>query len=345
MKLDDYRLLGRSGLRVSPLCVGTMTFGQEWGFGSDADESRRVFDLYTTRGGNFLDTANFYTNGTSETMLGGFLQGRRDQFVLATKFSLTIRRGNPNAAGNHRKCIAQSLDASLKRLRTDYIDLYWLHAWDGFTPIDEIMRALDDEVRRGRVLYIGVSNMPAWRIARANTLAELMGWSRFIGLQIEYSLIERAVERELIPMAMELGLGVTPWSPLGGGVLTGKYRSTQDEPRRYRRDEGWGAQKLREHNLQIADEVVAVAREAQCSPARLALRWVLDQPGVVSPIVGARTAAQLDDNLASLDLAITPDHRRRLDEASRIDLGYPHTFLADPSLRDNLTGGTRVSSS
>jgi aryl-alcohol dehydrogenase-like predicted oxidoreductase len=204
------------------------------------------------------------------------------------------------------------------------------------------MRALDDEVRRGRVLYVGVSNVPAWRIARANTSAELMGWSRFVGLQIEYSLIERAAERELIPMAIEMGLGVTPWSPLGGGVLTGKYRGPQEQPRRYRPDEGWGAQKLREQNLRIADEVVAAAGEAKCSPARLALRWVLDQPGVVSPIVGARTAAQLEDNLASLDLTIQPAHRERLDAASRIDLGYPHTFLADPSLRDNLTGGTRV---
>jgi aryl-alcohol dehydrogenase-like predicted oxidoreductase len=224
-----YRLLGKSGLRVSELCLGTMTFGEEWGWGSSKDESRKILDAFFEAGGNFIDTANVYTNGTSETQLGEFLKGDRERVVLATKYTNSRQSNDPNGAGNQRKNMVQAVEASLKRLQTDYIDLYWLHIWDRITPIEEVMRAFDDLVRQGKVLYVGVSDMPAWVIARANTLAELRDWTPFVGLQIEYSLIERTVERELLPMASSLGLGVTAWSPLAGGALTGKYLKDQKQ--------------------------------------------------------------------------------------------------------------------
>src|ERR1700742_748733 len=218
-----YKLLGKSGLRVSELCLGTMTFGEDWGWGSSKEESRKVYDAFREAGGNFIDTANLYTNGTSESFLGKFMEGHRQSVVLATKYTNAFPGTDPNAAGNHRKNMMQSVEASLKRLRTDYIDLYWVHIWDQITPVEEVMRGLDDLVRSGKVVYVGISDAPAWWIAQANTLAHLRGWSPFIGLQIEYSLIERTVERELIPMAKALNIGVTAWSPLKGGVLTGKY--------------------------------------------------------------------------------------------------------------------------
>ena len=225
-----YRLLGHSGLRVSELCLGAMTFGEDWGWGSSKVQSREVLDAFFEAGGNFIDTANVYTNGTSETLLGEFLAGNRQHAVLATKYTNAMPGTDPNAGGNQRKNMVQSIEASLKRLRTDYVDLYWLHIWDQMTPIDEVMRAFDDLVRQGKILYAGVSDMPAWVAAQANTLAELRGWTRFVGLQIEYSLIERTVERELLPMAQSLGIGVTAWSPLAGGVLTGKYAQGKGQP-------------------------------------------------------------------------------------------------------------------
>jgi aryl-alcohol dehydrogenase-like predicted oxidoreductase len=211
-----YQLLGRSGLRVSELCLGTMTFGEDWGWGAPKDTSRAIFEAFTEAGGNFLDTANLYTNGTSERLLGEFIHSRRDRYVVATKYTLNMdAQGDPNGAGNHRKSMIQSVEGSLKRLNTDYIDLYWVHAWDTLTPVEEMMRAFDDLVRAGKILYIGASDFPAWQVARANTMAELRGWTSFSALQIEYSLIERTVERELIPMANGMGLTVTPWAPLG----------------------------------------------------------------------------------------------------------------------------------
>src|SRR5918996_4783286 len=221
--LDTYRLLGRSGLRVSPLALGTMTFGTEWGWGADRDEARRIFDLYVDRGGNFVDTANQYTNGTAERFVGEFARGRRDELVIATKYTVTSRPADPNASGNHRKSMVASVEASLERLQTDYIDLLYLHIWDGVTPVEEILRAMDDLVRAGKVLYVGISDTPAWQVSRMQAIADLRGWSPLVALQIEYSLIERTVERDLIPMAWEMGLGVVPWSPLASGVLTGKY--------------------------------------------------------------------------------------------------------------------------
>jgi aryl-alcohol dehydrogenase-like predicted oxidoreductase len=221
-----YYLLGKSGLRVSEICLGTMTFGEEWGWGAPKEESRKIFDAYVDAGGNFIDTANVYTDGTSERYVGDFISTDRDRFVVATKYTSNTRVGDPNAGGNHRKSLVQSLEASLRRLNTDYIDLFWVHAWDPMTPIEEMMRALDDMVKSGKILYIGISNAPSWIVSQANILASLKGWTEFVGMQVEYSLIERTSERELLPMANALDIGITAWSPLGSGVLTGKYNKS-----------------------------------------------------------------------------------------------------------------------
>src|ERR687889_599784 len=224
-----YHLLGKSGLRVSELCLGAMTFGEEWGWGASKDESRKIFDAYVNAGGNFIDTANKYTEGTSEKYIGEFVSSNREQFVLATKYTSNTRRGDPNAGGNHRKNLVQSLKASLERLNTDYIDLYWVHAWDPLTPIEETMRSLDDMIRAGKILYAGISNAPAWIISQANTLADLRGLTAFAALQVEYNLLQRTAERDLLPMANALDIGVTAWSPLAGGILTGKYYNKKNE--------------------------------------------------------------------------------------------------------------------
>jgi aryl-alcohol dehydrogenase-like predicted oxidoreductase len=336
--LNRFRVLGRSGLRVSPLCLGAMTFGTEWGWGAPKEESRRMFDLYIERGGNFIDTANFYTNGTSETWLGEFLAGRRDEIVLATKYTLCMRRGDPNAWGNHRKNLRQSLEASLRRLRTECIDLYWVHIHDGLTPIEETMRVLDDAVRSGKVLHVGISDMPAWLVAQANTLAELRGWSPFTALQIKYNLIDRAAERDLMPMARAFKIAVTPWSPLESGHLTGKYVKG-DAAKTEGRVKG---EAIPERFKTIAREVVKLAGEIGKSPAQVALQWLLRQPGVTSPILGARTREQLEDNLGCLDVALSDEHMRRLNEVSAFDLGFPHDFMANPMIRGLMMGDTKV---
>ncbi|MEW4570316.1 aldo/keto reductase [Tautonia sp. JC769] len=335
-----YRLLGNSGLRVSELCLGTMTFSEDWGWGSSKDESRTILDAFFEAGGNFIDTANVYTQGMSETLLGEFLQGRRDSAVLATKYTNAAPGTDPNAAGNHRKNMMRAVEASLKRLKTDYIDLYWLHVWDRMTPLEEVMRAFDDLVRQGKILYAGVSDMAAWAVARANTLAELRGWSPFVGLQIEYSLMERTVERELLPMAEALGIGVTAWSPLAGGLLTGKYVEGRAEA-----DARMNSEMMkqfaqgRERPEAIAAEVVAVAREVGRSPAQVALAWLRQRPVPVIPIIGARRPEQFRDNLACLDLTIGPEHLARLDEASRISLGFPHDFYDNEMVKSLVYGG------
>lgn len=338
--LDHYRLLGRSGLRVSPICLGTMTFGTEWGWGSPEEDCRQILERYLELGGNFIDTANYYTGGESESMLGRLLAGRRREVVLATKYTLSMQPGNPNAGGNHRKCMIESLEESLRRLRTDYVDLFWLHVWEARTPIDEVMRAFDDLVSAGKVLYIGISDTPAWKVAQANTLAELRGWSRFIALQIEYSLIERTAERELLPMAADMGLGVTPWSPLGSGILTGKYSRTK-EPADSLRAKNLN-DKLTERNLRIAHAAAEVAAEAGMEPAQAALRWLLERPAVTSPIIGARTMLQLEQNLGCLEHRLDPEQLRRLDDAGQIELGFPHDFIAKPSMVQRITGGARI---
>ncbi len=325
-----YKLLGKSGLRVSELCLGTMTFGEEWGWGASGDESRAMYDAFREAGGNFIDTANIYTNGTSETMLGEFMKDHRDSVVLATKFSNSGVMGDPNAGGNNRKAMMREVEASLKRLQTDYIDLYWLHIWDKLTPIEEVMRGFDDLVSSGKVLYIGISDAPAWYVSRANTLAELKNWTQFVGLQIEYSLIERTPEHELLPMAKELGLTVTPWSPLAGGILAGKYLNMDSDEAKSGR---YGSELMqgalvpeKDRKEKIAQEVVKIAEELGVSASQVALAWLRHKDASMIPIIGTRKLSQLNDNLASLEVKISDEQMNRLNDVSKIDSIFPNNF-------------------
>ena len=337
-----YRLLGSSGLRVSEAALGTMTFGDDWGWGAAKDEARKVYDAFREAGGNFIDTANVYTNGTSESFLGEFMGGHRPSVVLATKYTNAAPGTDPNAAGNHRKSMVQAVEASLKRLRTDYIDLYWVHIWDQITPVEEVMRGLDDLVRTGKVLYVGISDAPAWWIAQANTLAQLRGWSPFIGLQIEYSLIERTVERELIPMAKALNLGLTAWSPLSRGVLTGKYHGRGSSERgRMNNDMMKEYMPEQQRTDRIVAAVKTVSDEIGRSMAQVALAWLRYRPLPVIPIIGARKLSQFQDNLASFDLTLSEDQLKTLDEASRIELGFPYDIFSREMARAMAYGGMR----
>lgn len=344
--LNSYRVLGRSGLKVSPLCLGTMTFGTGAGWTADEATSQAILESYLEQGGNFIDTAVSYTNGRSETLLGTFIAGRREQLVLATKFAVNTRPGDPNAGGNHRKSIVQAVETSLKRLGTDYIDLYYLHMWDGRTPVEEIMRALDDLVRSGKVLYLGISDTPAWQVSRANMLAEIRGWTSFIALQMEYNLGQRTGERDLLPMARELGIGVMPWSPLGGGVFSGKYSRDNliaaDASSKGTRKQ-WMQQfgRFTERHLAIADVVNRIAQEIERTPAQVAIAWTLAQPGVTSTLLGARTPEQLLANLESLTVELSPGQLADLDQASAIELGFPHDFLAQVRM-SALDGGVVI---
>jgi aryl-alcohol dehydrogenase-like predicted oxidoreductase len=320
-------MFGKTGLRVSELCLGTMTFGEDWGWGAPRDTCARILDLFEEAGGNFIDTASNYTGGSSESLVGELLDGRRDRFVVGTKYTVQTEP-DPNSAGNHRKSLVRSFERSLRRLRTDYVDILWVHARDTLTPVEEVMRALDDQVRAGKVLYVGVSDWPAWEIAQATTLAALRGWSPFVGLQIEYSLLERTVERELVPMARGLDLGVTAWSPLAAGRLTGKYLAgAGHSDAAGARLTVTGRDGFDERGDAIVRQVMEVADEIGASPARVALAWLRERPGAVVPIVGARKEEQFRDNLASLDLTLDSATRRRLDAASAIELGFPHDFL------------------
>jgi len=295
-----------------------------------------MFDAYAEAGGNFLDTANRYTEGTSERYVGDFIAADRDHWVVATKYTLWTRRDDPNFSGNHRKNMIQACEASLKRLGTDYIDLYWVHAWDFTTPIEEVMRGLDDLVSAGKVLYVGISDTPAWVVSRANTIADFRGWSPFVGLQIRYSLIDRTAEADLLPMARSLDLAVTPWSVLGAGVLTGKY-SRGNKPEDGRAKEGAAT---RERNLEIAESVVSIAEEIGCSPSQVAIAWVRQQAGVVIPLIGARNLPQLTDNLGALEVRLSDEQLATLDDVSRVELGFPHNFLTDPNILDIVSGGS-----
>lgn len=365
-----YQLLGKSGLRVSELCLGAMTFGEEWGWGASKEECHKIFNAYVDAGGNFIDTANKYTEGTSEKYIGEFISSDRDRFVLATKYTSNTRRGDPNAGGNHRKNMIQSLEASLKRLNTDYIDLYWVHAWDALTPIEEMMRALDDMVRSGKILYIGISDAPAWIVSQVNTLANLKGWTEFTGLQIEYSLIERTPERELLPMADALNIGVTAWSPLGGGVLTGKYNKSNKEQQQKTQQQNTSSSSsttdmaqegnsrlevqnefanrvLNDRNMLIAQEVSKIAKEIGSSAAQVALNWLRQQnmmstagKNKIIPIIGARKETQIKDNLSCLEFELTSEQMQRLNEVSKIELGFPHDFLNSEMIKDIIYGGT-----
>jgi aryl-alcohol dehydrogenase-like predicted oxidoreductase len=316
-----HTLLGGSGLRVSELALGTMTFGTDWGWGASESESAKQFELFADAGGTLIDTANKYTDGAAESILGQLLAADRDHFVVGTKYSLNVREGDLNAGGNHRKSLVSALEASLRRLHTDRVDVLWLHAWDYLTPPEEIMRALDDQVRLGKVLYLGISDTPAWVVAQLQTLATERWWSPFVGLQIEYSLVQREVERELVPMARGLGLGVLAWGPLGAGVLSGKYATTAPpaEPRRLAN--------VDPRRLAIATLVADIAGELGLTSSLVALAWLRAQRGVI-PILGARTGAQLADNLTCLDVNLPSDALARLEHASHVARGFPHDFLA-----------------
>jgi aryl-alcohol dehydrogenase-like predicted oxidoreductase len=351
MSLTDYVTLGRSGLRVSPLSLGTMTFGTEWGWGSDEPQAREIFDRYTDQGGNFVDTANLYTQGKSEQMVGKFIADKklRDRVVLATKFTFNQEPGNPNAGGNGRKSIYQSLEASLRRLRTDYIDLYWLHAWDIITPVEEVLATLNDLVRDGKIRYYGFSDTPAWYVARAQTLAEKDSKAPLIALQLEYSLAERNIEREHIPVAQELGIAVCPWSPLAGGFLTGKYTREGNSGKGVGRLETTKASgnpafsKFSERNWKIHEALVAVAKQINKPPAQVALNWVITQPGVTSTIIGATKISQLNDNLQAAEISIPAELRKRLDEVSAPEAIHPYIFFSG-GIQSMVNGGTSVRS-
>jgi aryl-alcohol dehydrogenase-like predicted oxidoreductase len=314
-----------------------MTFGEEWGWGASKEESKKIFDAYTHAGGNFIDTANRYTEGNSERFLGDFMSADRDHFVLATKYTLYDRQQNPNFCGNHRLNLMRSVETSLKRLNTDHIDVLYLHAWDGLTPVEEVLRGMDDLVRQGKIIYAGISDTPAWVVAQANAIADLRGWTRFNALQIEYSLIQRTVERDLMPMAKSLDIAVTAWAALAGGALTGKYLDGNSDDKRL----ADGSSRLNERSRVITEEVVAVAKEIGCSPAQVAINWVRQKNQVVIPVIGARKLSQIEDSLGCLEHPLDETQIARLNEVSKIDMGFPHDFLLSDGVNNVLFGGTR----
>ena len=342
MPLDHYVTLGRSGLRVSPFCLGAMTFGEDLGWGSSVEESEKILDRYIELGGNFIDTANLYTKGHSEKIIGdhvGRHKKRRDRLVIATKFSGNLSPGDPNGGGSSRKSILAACDESLRRLQTDYIDLYWLHNWDKHTPIEETMAALDDLVRAGKVRYLGISDTPAWKTTQAQLIAQFRGWAPFIGLQIEYSLLERTVEGELIPMALELGMGVTPWSPLRSGVLSGKY-TRQNAATMQPDKRQWAAGYLDDKAYSVVEALQRIAGQLDTTVARVALAWVQGRPGVTSTIIGARTLAHLNDNVQALEVKLTAAQAAELDKLTTPTLNFPAPFLAMAGMIH--AGGTTI---
>lgn len=348
-----YKLLGRSGLRVSELCIGGGTFGTNWGpIGSDLETSKQIFAEFVNAGGNFVDTSNRYQEGQSEEFVAELIASDRDWFVLGSKYTLVdkyARLNNPNEFGNHRKNLMRSIEGSLKRLKTDYIDLLWVHIWDYMTPMDEILRGLDDLVRSGKVHYIGVSNVPAWEISRANTIADFRGWNPFIAMQIEYNLVERSAERELMPMAYALDMAIVAWSPLSGGMTTGKYNKDASESDGIRNQHAFDAeqhpfwQAYMERNKRIMEGVVKVAEEIGRPPVQIALNWLRQQPVVTIPIFSARTVEQVKENLGCLEWELTPEEWQKVDEATTEALttnlvrwGYPYDFLeyGSPAIPD-----------
>lgn len=349
MNLLDYVTLGRSGLRVSPLTLGTMTFGTEWGWGSEEATARAIFNRYLEAGGNVLDTADGYTNGKSEELVGKFIReaGLRDRVVLATKFTFNVEPGNPNAGGNGRKNIRRALNGSLKRLQTDYVDLYWLHAWDTVTPVEEVVSTMNDLVREGKILHYGFSDTPAWYVARAYTLAEQQAKEPLIALQLEYSLVERNIEREHTPAAQQFGLAVCPWSPIAGGFLAGKYQRAGKSGRGEGRLEQTkdhpvlGRVFANEQNWNIADAVVDVAKKIGKTPAQVALNWVATQPCITSTIIGATKMPQLEDNLAAIEFTIPAELRQRLDQVSALPSTHPYLFFSG-ALHAMITGNTSI---
>ena len=345
MSLANYRTLGRSGLVVSPLSLGTMTFGTpRWG--SSDEVSRAIFNEYVDAGGNFVDTADVYSGGKSETLVGQYIADRtlRDQIVLATKFGFNAQPGNPHGGGNGRKHMYQALEGSLRRLKTDYIDLYWMHVWDMITPVDEVLQTLGDLVRAGKIRYFGFSDMPAWYATKAATLAQAHASSGPIAMQLEYSLVERSIENEHIPAARECGLGLVPWSPLAGGFLAGKYQKTDTKPAGEGRLAGsnpFGESKFTDRNWRILDELRSVATQMDRPLAQVALAWTAGQPGVTAPIIGASKLAQLHDNMASLAIEFTPEQRQRLSNVSALEPTFPYPIFA-PAINRSIFGGNDV---
>lgn len=337
-----YKTLGHSGLWVSELCLGTMTFGEEMGIGAAEPECRAVFDGFLAAGGNFIDTANVYNRGTSERMLGRFIAGERDRLIIATKYSLSTRGADPNAGGNQRKSLVQALEASLDRLGTDYIDLYWVHGWDGQTSLANLMRALDDQVRAGKILHVGISNAPAWVIAAANTLASERGWTPFTAMQLHYNLVERSIERDFFALAQAQDMAILPWSPLASGLLTGKFAATA--PLAERRDARLNDDARRSRVLgagsqAIADALSGMAREMDCLPAQLALAWLCQRSALtVVPVIGARNHRQLESNLGCLGLQLTPAQLARLDGFPAPAPEYPNALLASDFFRHLMHG-------
>jgi len=326
------QILGRSGLRVSELALGTMTFGPDWGWGADLDQSRAIFNRFVEAGGNFIDTASNYTDGTSERYVGELVAGDRDRFVIATKYTLSLDRDDPNAGGNHRKSMVRALEQSLRRLGTDYVDLLWLHMRDDLTPIEEAVRALDDQVRLGKVLHVGISDSPAWVAAQANTLADLRGWSPFAALQIPYSAASRDAERELLPMAAALGLAVVPWGVLGAGVLTGK-------PAEERR---WPEDGVSERTEGVVQALRDVADARECTPSQVAIAWARQRPSppTIIPIVAATREEQIVENLAAAEISLEPAEIEAIDEAGKQQLGFPRDFLESTGVRELIYGNT-----
>ena len=329
-----YKLLGRTGLKVSELCLGTMGFGTEAGWGADKPTSFSIMEAFAAAGGNFLDTANIYKQGTSEKIIGEFINPRdRDFFVIATKYSLRDNTTNPNASGNNRKNMMRSVEHSLQRLQTGFIDVLYLHIWDDLTPIEEVLRGIDDLIHQGKVSYAAISDTPAWVVSKGNTLAEWKGWTQFSALQIEYSLLQRTPERDLIPMANHFGMTVTPWAPLAGGALTGKYLKGEQgrvKPESNRRDE---------NSVRITREVMAIAERMGVQPGQVALQWTRQQGFDCIPIVGATRLDQLNENLGMTGLVLPQEDIDRLNAASAIELGFPGKFFREEGVRQNNFGG------
>jgi aryl-alcohol dehydrogenase-like predicted oxidoreductase len=352
MSLDRYYTLGRSGLRVSRLALGTMTFGENWGWGAGEETARAMFDRYLDAGGNFIDTADLYTEGHSEELVGKFVEatGTRDRVVLATKYSYNAEKGNPNAGGNGRKNLLRAIEGSLKRLRTDYIDLYLLHTWDRVTPAEEVLRTFDDLVRSGKIRYAGLSDVPAWYAARMQTLAEAHAMTTLVNLQLQYSLVERNIEREYVDVATGLGMGITAWSPLGMGLLSGKYRPSEQGT------DGRGEGRLQvvktmglpslldkfsPRNWEIVATLERVAKEHGISMAQAAIQWAARKPGIASVILGARNLAQFDDNIAALDKPLPASALEALDRVSAPASQFPYSFFEDAQ-QAGLHGGVGV---
>lgn len=329
-----FKTLGRSGLRVTELCLGTMTFGTEWGWGADKKESKKIFDAFGNAGGNFIDTANYYTGGSSEKFVGDFISSDRHHWVLASKYTLWDRKEDPNFSGNHRKNMIRSVEDSLQRLGTDYMDVLYLHAWDGLTPAEEVLRAFDDLITSGKVLYAGISDTPAWEVSRMNTIADMRGWHRFNALQVEYSMLQRSTEADLIPMAEKMEMAVLAWSPLAGGALTGKYLEGNDDGKRLAADN----RRLDRESTSVVKRLVKVAGQIGCTPAQLAIKWTMMNHRNVIPIVGARTEKQIKDSLKCLEVQVNDRQLTSLNKASEIKLGFPHDFLASEGVQNVIFG-------